>query len=258
MVADKALRSQIEASLDREVDFSIPASDGVVIYGRINYAGDMPSSRLVVLSHGLTGHINEYIHLMARDYFNEQGYDVVRISYYSSGEKARNLKDCTLKIHASDLNTVLGHFSKNYSKTFVAGHSYGGLTILFANPDVAAVSFWDASFVPSFWKSESAYIPELDCYKIGWGCYNLVGKEMVEEAADIREESAIAMAQALKAPAQVILAGDNSENEKRTLLFDSLKGQKDFYDVPHADHCFNKGETVYDLLEKTGKWFERF
>ena len=258
MVAGKSLKSQIDLSLAREKDFSIPASDGAIIYGRANYAGDKPSSKLLVLSHGLTGHINEYIHLMARDHFNRAGYDVVRVSYYSLGDKARNLKDCTLKIHASDLNAVLAHFSGNYDKVFVAGHSYGGLTILFANPKVTAVSFWDSSFIPSFWGTEGSYIPELDCYRIGWGCHNLVGKAMVEEAAGICEEDAVTMAQALNAPAQVILAGDNSENEKRTLLFDSLTRKKDFYDVPHADHCFNKGKTVDDLLEKAGIWFGRF
>ena len=258
MVAASALKSGIDVSLAREKDFLIPAQDGAVIYGRINYATDHQSSKLLILSHGLTGHINEYIHLTARDYFNKAGYDVVRISYYSSGDKARNLKDCTLKIHANDLNSIIEYFSKNYTKTFIAGHSYGGLTILFANPNVTALSFWDSSFVPSFWKSESAYIPELDCYRIGWGCYNLVGKAMVEEAEAIREDNALAMARSLKVPAQVILAGNNSENEKRTLLFDALEVQKEFYDVPNADHCFNKGEVVYDLLEKTGKWFERF
>ncbi len=248
----------IQESLARETDFSIPAADGAIIYGRINCAGDKPSEKLVVLSHGLTGHINEYIHQMARDYFNQRGYDVVRFSYYCSGVKARNLKNCTLKIHAADLNAVLAHYTPQYKRVHVAGHSYGGLTILFANPKVTSISFWDASFVPTFWKTEGVYIPEIDCYRIGWGCDNLVGKEMVEEANNLTENDSIAMAQALQAPAQVLLAGDNSENEKRTLLFDSLKEPKNFYDVPHADHCFNKGNTVYDLLENTHTWFGRF
>lgn len=254
MVAEAVIKN----SLACEEDFSLPTADGAIIYGRINYAGDKPAEKLLVLSHGLTGHINEYIHQMARDYFNDRGYDVVRVSYYSSGDKARNLKDCTLKIHAADLNVVINHFSAKYKKTHVAGHSYGGLTILFANPKVTSVSFWDSSFVPSFWRAEGAYIPELDCYKIGWGCYNLVGKAMVEEAANIKEEDAIALAQALNVPAQVLLAGANNENEKRMLLFESLNSPKDFYDVPNADHCFNKGKTVYDLLDKTNAWFERF
>lgn len=259
MTAERTISIElIKEGLEKEKDFSIPATDGAIINGRINCAGDKPAAKLVVLSHGLTGHINEYIHLMARDYFNQRGYDVVRFSYYSSGEKARNLKDCTLKIHASDLNAVIEHFSFSYKKVFVAGHSYGGLTILFANPDVTSVSFWDSSFVPTFWKAEGAYIPELDCYKIGWGCSNLVGKAMVEEASSLREEDSIQMAQSLNAPGQVLLAGENNENTKRTLLFESLKEPKNFYDVPHADHCFNKGKTVYDLLEKTHTWFERF
>lgn len=259
MVAERALSpDQIRLSLERESNFSLTAGDGAVISGTLNRAGDAPAAKLVILSHGLTGHPNEYIHLMARDYFNDRGYDVVRFGYYGYGPGARNLKDCTLKIHASDLNAVVGEFSSSYKKIFVAGHSYGGLTILFANPKANAVSFWDSSFVPSFWKTEGIYIPEMDCYKIGWGTDKLVGKAMVEEAAALREEDSIAMAQALSSPGQVLLAGDNDENTKRTLLFESLKGPKDFYDVPHADHCFNKGKTVYDLLEKTHCWFERF
>lgn len=249
---------EIKTSLSREKDFTLLTADGMQIYGRVNYAGDKPSPKAVVTSHGLTGYMNEYIHLMARDYFNERGYDVIRFNYYSSEKDARILKDCTLQTHAVDLNTVTNHFSPQYEKIFIAGHSYGGLTILLANPKANAVSFWDASFVPEFWKTEASYVPELDCYKIGWGSEKLAGKAMYQEAENLKENDSISMARALKCPAQVLLAGENNENTNRTLLFDSLKDPKDFYDVPGADHCFNKGKTVYDLLEKTHAWFERF
>lgn len=250
----------INHSEDRDIDFNIGAFDGKKIWCRLNKAEDGKATKAVVLSHGLTGHPNEYIHMMARNYFTVRGYDVYRFAYYNDGDDYRTLTDCTLDIHGKDLNSVIGFVQQSYEKVFVCGHSYGGLTMLFAQPQVAAVSFWDSSFLPydAFWKHSAEYVPELNSYSLKWECEFKVGKAMVEEAKALTAEKAISMAATFKAPSLVVLAGDSTENAGATRLHDSLCCEKALHDVEGADHCFTKGDTVFGLLEETYNWFERF
>jgi hypothetical protein len=250
----------IPTSLARETAFDLNALDGKKIRVWRNLAADNPAQKAVILAHGLTGNPHEYLHMAARDYFNNKGYDVFRLSFYSGAPAYRVLPECTLDIHAKDLNIVVGHVRNSYKKVYVCGHSYGGLTLLIANPNADAVSFWDASFTPykGFWKSDSPYIPELDCYTIGWGSANLIGKAMFKEAIEI-DEKAEDIAAAFRRPAQVILAGESNENPVRTHLFDALSGvEKSFEDIKGATHCFTDGWIAQTLYQKTHEWFERF
>lgn len=196
--------------------------------------------------------------MMARNYFNERGYDVYRFAYYWSEPDNRILHDCTLDIHSKDLNTVIAHVQEQHDKVFVCGHSYGGATMLFANPEVAAVSFWDSSFVSTFWKEDAVYEPSLDYYKLGWGIDHIIGKAMYEEGVGITQEQAALRAQKLATPAQVIHAGICDDEVWRTGLYEALNEPKELYTVKNAGHCFTEGNTIFDLLDKTHQWFERF
>jgi len=253
-------RDKINDTLDRESEFDIAGFDKKAIFCYLNKAQHKTySPKAVVIAHGLTGHPNEYLHLTARDYFNTHGYDVYRLAFYRDGDQYRDLFDCTVQHHAHDLRSVIAHIRKDHEKIYVCGHSYGGLTLLMANPDINAGSFWDSSFTPykEFWNQDAQYIPEMDCYKVRWASGNLIGTPMVEEAKNI-DQKAGEMAKSFRAPAQVILAEKNSWNPERTALFESLRGEKDFQDIKGATHCFTDGRVVDELVEITHAWFERF
>lgn len=236
----------------------ITAHDGKVIYSVFNPAIGGKSDVLVVIGHGLTGHPNEYLHKTAQRYLNEKGWDVLRVAYYASQDDARKLEDCTLAIHAQDLNTVIAANKSKYRKIFAVGHSYGGLTMLFANPNVDALSFWDSSFTPyeAFWKSDAVYVPELDCYKIGWGSTKIIGKAMYEEAKDLSEANAISLAQQIAVPSQVVLATVGQENADPEIFFKSLRSIKELCKI-ESDHCFYIENTADILAQKTYEWFVR-
>lgn len=250
-------KQAIDLSLSLETIFDIDAFNGKKIWVCCNRANDTPSDKAVLLCHGLTGQPNEYIHMMGRDYFTARGYDVYRLAFYWDGPQYRSLKDCTLDIHGRDINAVLAHIQQIHEKTFVCGHSYGGASILFANPDANAVAFWDASFDPwnSFWK-DSATAQDDGTYALDWNCWFIVGAPMVEEARDLYH--AAEKAAAVTAPALVVEAGAGSMRNECRDLFDSLTVEKDYYKVEGATHCFTDGLTVFDLLDATHKWFEKY
>jgi hypothetical protein len=154
------------------------------------------------------------------------------------------------------LNQLVESLRFKYRRLFCAGPSYGGLTLLIANPDIDAASFWDSSFTPgaSLWNKELVTHPD-GTHTIGWGMSIQVGEAMVREgkALDAKAEE---LAAVFRAPAQVALAGIGAENLIPTHLYDSLKGKKELIRVAGASHCFYESDTARQLAVHTQRWFE--
>lgn len=236
----------------------ISAPDGKNIYYYLDNAQPAESKQLIIIGHGMTGHPNEYLHQTAYRYFTNCGFDVCRISFYDTQENARALRECTLAVHASDLNHVVRNLSSSYENIFYAGHSYGGLTGLIANPDVTATTFWDSTYIPDLWDTISSYVPELDCYKINWETEILVSKEMIEEAAQLTYEKIKEYAEIFKSPALVALAGENPRLLKQgKQLTADLKVPTQQTIIKGADHCFYNKNTAQELATQTAVWFQK-
>lgn len=243
-----------------EETLSLKADDAKDIYFVLNKLDDKRCDRVIIIGHGLTGHINEALHHYAKTFFIKDGdCHVARLSFYGCENNARKLDECTVDTHARDLNMLVEHLSQKYDKVFYVGHSYGGLTALLANPTVTATCFWDSTYTPDFWDTEATYHEALDAYIIGWGVNSIASRAMVEEAKSLTYDVMKQKASAYKSPACVILAGANEEKiESREKLFDDLPNPKKLVTVDGADHCFNNGLTVYELLTGTAKWFNGF
>lgn len=237
----------------KEENFALPTKDGKTIYGILTRA-TTPTDKVIIIAHGLTGHICEYIHMMAKDFFAQNGYDVVRLSFYSAEDDARNLEETTVQIQADDMNVVCDHYRTSYKELYCTGHSYGGTTLLLANPKAQAFSFWDASFYPlaMHWKDRTQ-LEGTEYYTTGWGTTALICKAMYDEAFTLDTK---AFAKKIVTPSHIALAGNNVENKQRTALYDELSCEKSLDDIEGADHCFTVGNTIDELLNKTLAWFE--
>jgi dienelactone hydrolase len=242
----------------QEKEFALTTPDNKKIYGVLTQS-PIDTRKLMILSHGLTGHMGEHMHMEAKRFFSNNGYDVVRFNYYGPEDDARKLEETTLALHAQDLNHVCDHFRANYDKLFIAGHSYGGLTLVIANPQATALSFWDSSFTPfkGFVEREAKKLEGTPYYTIGWGKSVLISAAMYEEAREM-DSKADALAKLIPTPSQVILAGDNSENPVRMALYEALTCPSQFEDIDRADHCFTHGDTLSLLFKHTLSWFEQF
>ncbi|MBP9049651.1 MAG: alpha/beta hydrolase [Alphaproteobacteria bacterium] len=238
---------------------SIPSYDGKTIYALFNQASiSSQSNSLVILAHGLTGHPREFLHVMAAREFVSCGYDVARISFYDGWPNARTLRNCTVDLHARDLNTFVNHYRQKYPNIFIAGHSYGGFSLLFANPSVNAVSFWDSTWTPG-WHKEVSYIQELDCFALNHGKENLIGRPMYEEADYYANNPPVDTASRFQSPAQVVLAGANEKlGRARDQLFQALGvTDKELIKIDKADHQFTQGRSVEHLITSTKSWFNQ-
>lgn len=243
-------------SLLQEEHFTLPTSDGKTIYGILTRS-PKPMNKVIILAHGLTGSMHEHIHIKAREFFANHGYDVVRFDFYGAAKDARVLHETTLQDHAADINTVCDHFRPSYKKLFCAGHSYGGLSLLIANPEATAFSFWDSTFIPFdlHWKNRTK-LEGTPYYKAEWGVAILIGEAMYEEARSLTRDTVHNYTHKIKAPSQVVLAGDNIENEPREELYTTLICEKSLEDIEGADHRFLTNNTLDTLLTKTLAWFD--
>lgn len=228
------------------------------IYGTLSQS-ENPIGSLVIFAHGLTGNPFEHLHMVARSEMLDHGYDVCQFWFYGFEPDARKLHECTLDIHAKDLQSVISHFKQDYENIFVAGHSYGGLTTLICNsPDLVAVSLWDPSFKPDRSQGLLAEIPEFDGYLYDGHYYGLIGKEMVREAQQISTQRWEEIAQAFKTPCQLVLADPGKtfirNDLKDHLTMDLLKIET----IQGADHCFLENSTAPVLARQTREWFDRF
>lgn len=241
-----------------EATFFLDTPDGAkvkVIASKISK--DSATRRAVLIGHGLTGNPNEHLHLVARDAFVAGGYDVYRMAFYDFAEGARNIIDCTLEVHARDFMTVFEHLEGVYPSVYAAGHSYGGLTLLYAQPDRAkALAFWDPAFTAG-WLSAARRIEALGCYAVDWnGVTRLLGAPMYEEAKALTADDAGAKAARIKAPSLVVVSGEAPRARGR--VHDHLACRKELVEISEADHSFTLGDTAKTLAEVTLQWFNRF
>jgi alpha-beta hydrolase superfamily lysophospholipase len=249
------------AQIKEEKDFYVTSRDGKDLFVRHAESKNNSDDKAVVLAHGITGNPNEYIHMCARNFFTQKGYDVYRMSFYDDAENARKLHTTTLPLQANDLNDVIEHVKEKHEKVFSCGHSYGGATTLFANPDVNAIAFWDSSFdVAKFWTEFKRDEDTLDnaSISISRRINMLFSKEMMVQAQSQTEQDMENLSKSISSPSTVITAEQCDLVEGGKHLFKHLTCEKEYHEVKNADHLFTNGDTAQDLLNATHQWFERF
>jgi len=182
-----------------ETRWTITARDGATIHGRRNATREKTDS-CVVMVHGLTGNMQEYQHKAGAVFFAVQGFDVFRFDLYGEEDGARRLRDCTLPTHAADLQDVLAAKAAGYKKIFLIGHSYGGPTIMLAQPQQAtAISLWDPSFdLPRLWSMMPAFQENGYCIE-GRGLEVLMNPAMQTEIHLYDRENCLALARTIDA-----------------------------------------------------------
>ena len=159
------------------------------------------------------------------EFFTANGFDVYNYDRYSDqetgGRRPRSLGDgITIARQASDIQDICRFFQGRYRKIYLAGHSYGGLTLVYANAPVAAVALWDATYAANRW---------LDCdwcrvtfsetdqgekrIFLSWldGQEHLINPSIYYESKCLTREVVQEWAKCLTAPALIVNIRENAE-----------------------------------------------
>ena len=242
-----------------EKDLKIKLSKRFSVYGKFSGSFKQP---LFITVHGLPGNMDEELYCSATSWFSRHGFSTFRFNLYSHQKDARQLMNCTLKTHSADFDAVVRYFRKRgMRKVFIAGHSFGGLTILYSrNQDFDGAVLWDPSYKISFTKKAyglpgGKYVKGINGYLMKWGVNVVVGKAMAEEIDSLPWDS---IAKNFKAPVKIILAGNGMLRKARKYL-NGVKTEKDLLVVKGATHYFNDQERMRERVFKASEvWFRKF
>lgn len=241
----------------QETKFTLPTLDGRTIYG---VKSGKPNGPAVVMVHGYSGHMYEY----PFKYFaklTETEFCTYRFNLYDGQTGGRRAIDCTFQTHADDLNTLINSIKPKHEKIFLVGHSFGGPSIMVANPEnISAVSLWDPSYdvAKSQQDFAEAYSKLGDYYMLTWGDSYLMGQAMYNASSQLDAAACANLAKAAKFPVQVIHAGAGYFVDKGH-SYDSFGHPQNRRDVVQdAGHCFVENDTATIVASLTTQWFKQW
>lgn len=238
-----------------EKQIKVPLGNKKNIYGILRGSLDKP---LLVFVHGFTGHKNEHQFFNGARFFEKKGISTFRFDLYNWAKDARKLEECTLTLHGQDLDVVVDYFrKKGVGKIFVAGHSFGGVTVLLSKKqDFDAAVLWDSSG-DKYVRRNAKYIKELDKYYFDEFSYGFtISKEMYEE--NNKKLKPTELIKDMRIPLKIISAGAGEMINEGKLLFQKANQPKDIAVVGGATHCFDEDGTEEKLFQETHNWIKKF
>lgn len=235
--------------------YKIKTTDGKNIDGLLRGSINRP---LILLVHGLCGHMNEAMHYNAARYFEKEGFSSFRFNLYSWQKANRKLHDCTLKTHGADISQVIKFLkAKGAKKIFAVGHSYGFPSILHANPkDIQAIVSWDGSVLP---RRGFRGLPKITKPVKGRildeGYLTIMGEAMTGEEG--RVDSA-KLVKDFDRPIKLIGAGGEGNARVSKKLFKSITQSKELTIIKGANHNFTEEGKQEELYRETVDWLKKW
>ncbi len=235
-----------------EEKIQLPTSDGHVIFGTMNTAGN---DAVIIFVHGFTGHQNEHHYFNAVPFFLAHNFDTCRFDFYARGIKSRSLKNSSLTTHVQDLAVVITYCANQYKKLILVGHSLGPLVILQSDLSrISRIVLWDPTMpIHNPAEKNAVFNADLDKYIFEWGIDFIVSKEMVNEwmALDIQK-----CVKELSVPCKIIFAGNGDKYDVWQKYLPHFSVEHEHVVVDGATHCFIENGTEKKLFEETLQWIQ--
>jgi len=240
-----------------EKAFVLTTSDNAEIHGVLHPS---PNKRrpMVVLVHGLTGHMDEYIHLRLARLLNGEGYSVIRFNQYGDEPRARKFHTSTISEHVSDTTEVLAYaMSQGYSTVVVAGHSLGSpVAIAATGGSVRGLILIDPTGRPmDRIKDWQTYDEEHKISYLDWSRRIILGERWIEDAKSF-PDSYLQFA-SVACPVQIIAAERAEQMQYCERYREVHPGHPEIQVIPHATHCFPEEGAAEALAAMISGWIVR-
>jgi pimeloyl-ACP methyl ester carboxylesterase len=237
-----------------EQPFTLTSSDGKDICGFV-HTPTRATTVAVVLVHGLTGHMSEYIHCMLAKQLCSAGFAVVRFDQYGNGENQRRFHTSTISLHVSDTKRVIEHSrSLGFEKIVLAGHSLGSpVAVMAMDVGVAGLILIDPTGDPKQrikdWEVQD---PELGFSFLDWRMRIVLGKEWIEDAK--RALDPYTLFSKVTCPALVVAAECAEQMPYCVRYLAARPATPETVIIPGASHCFTEQGTVEALGDALVEW----
>jgi pimeloyl-ACP methyl ester carboxylesterase len=233
--------------------FKINASDAKLIYGYFHQP-KLPTNKAVILIHGLTGSMNQYLILTFARHIAEKGIAVFRFDQYSRQEVARKFSESTISTHISDTKFVMQYArSLGYEELTLIGHSLGGpIAIFSADNDTKSLLLWEPTATPServkFWQT---YDEKHNISYLDWNMKIILEDSYIESAKNC--PSAYKHISTLKLPIKIISAELGGTLDFARQYVENAGQKCEFVIVPNAGHDFSEEHAISTLIEESLK-----
>lgn len=224
----------------------IRTNDDHIIHWKINWE-EQKKNKLIIFCHGLSWSMNEHHYFNAVPFFTKQGYDTFRFNFYCDKEKARQFSECSISIHAQDINTILDYFEWEYSEIYLVGHSLWAPAIMNADTkNVKKIIYWD----PSKWLKDLevnniTYDDKTWFYTLHRGLEFIANEKMIKEWKEVSDKENYA--KRIKGNCAFVFAWNSGYYKLWTPY---LQGYK-IKIIDGASHVFTEEWTEKKLFENT-------
>ena len=240
---------------NQEKSFVIETDDGKRIYGCLHSPVDSDLGKAIILVHGLTGHMNEHIHLMLGRYLSRKGYAVLRFNQYGDGAGARVFHETTIRMHVSDTRAVIQYAHQlGFKEIILAGHSLGSPVAIGATDTlVDSLILLDPTGPPreriEVWQT---YDPKHQLSYLDWSMRIVLGEQWIKDARTF-PDSYEAFAR-ISCPV-LIIATELGEQMPFCQRYASIHPAKpEIKIIPKSGHCFTEEAAVERLADSLEQW----
>jgi pimeloyl-ACP methyl ester carboxylesterase len=240
-----------------ETPFSIPTVDGKRIYGAMHVPA-LKTSSIAILVHGLTGHMDEYLHLTFARSSATRPFAVARFNQYDDRDGARRFYDSTISLHVADTKAVMKYLqSLGYEKLALIGHSLGApVAIAAVDTDTRALVLWDPTSSPAErvrdWETRD---PKHHIAYLDWQMRVILGEKWLEDAKTFPDS--YAQLSQLKLPVKIIAAEVGGKLAYGQRYRAALGRDHAFAVVPNAGHTFVEEGAIEGLIAETSGWLNQ-
>lgn len=240
---------------EQKIEIPIPDTD-LHINGVLR--GDW-SQPLVIMMHGLGGSHAQILQYLGAHYFGELGFATLRLNMYDFDEGTRDLRDCTVAVHAADFEVVVEFVrAKGVPKVFAEGHSYGGLTILRSKATLDGALLWDPSHFAFTAKWDIEYKKPI--FTEERVAVDLSGYGAIHPVAMLKERKQLAtegIAWAKKPYPTCFFTGTESLIRTYVPKYATLNNAP-LHLIQNAGHVFRETDaSLLELFERSGQWLKK-
>lgn len=222
------------------------------------------SKGLIIFVHGLTDNFESHMLPNSAKYFTKKWYTTYRFNLYGEKKQERKLKETSLKNHIEDLNRVIKHFEETTHKIFLVGHSFGWLTILYANiKNIAWIILRDASIGGKELLDDVTYDTKAGSYSIdrGDGYKYIIGQKMYKDFL-VDPKQHLMQISKIYVPIKIICAEKwlqkAGKKYYKAAYYKTANNPKELCVITWASHCFDEQGKEEKLFAETYDWIKRF
>ena len=235
-----------------EEKIQIQTEDSHTLYGTLNWQ-EFQSNILIIFVHGFSGNQNRHLFFNGAKFFPQHDITTFRFNLYDSREGGRLLRECSIRTHSLDVDTVVKYFKGKFDKIYLVGHSLGGPSIIYSSQDVDVMILWEPSLVldDSHYRSWELY-QDKDIYIFKGGVEKLASKKMYDEWVQSNQS----MVQLIKIPTCIICAGNGTLLNRWEKVIDKMIVPYKFISIEGANHGFDEEGVEDKLFQETLKYLK--